>query len=461
MLGCTLPTEYALGTGPLKNIMTTATEVKEYPIEQLVVSEEFTIRTDKLDPLTVERYQESLDQLPPIDVFQIGEHLVLVDGFHRLEAFVNEGRDTIPANVHEGTKEDALAWAAWCNAKHGRPLSTGDMRKAADRLFNLGYSEEQVASLLGRSKEWVGKLKVGYEVKTALTLDDLPKDSTLELLYPAGPAMWAPLASLVQKRQWSQAELRDLVQRVSEDADTMRQVKDVYEGEAPENTPFTARELAMAERERVMAERAAEEQAARDAAEQAGESGSDSEAGEATPTPPAGPDTPNGHVATPPGPVTPAGVYTYPSASGDQWDEERMQAERERAQAASEEREQAMFLNAISELWAGLSWFVHEREYTPQQVALAIVENTEGTEAEEWADNADVYAKYLTDVSAHVAKLLSGEAVAEPQHEESEAADAGDEQPEESSEQSEEQEPATQEQPQGRKRGNRRGRGNK
>ena len=53
----------------------------------------------------------------------------LADGHYRVKAAraalsSREGPRTLPAEVHAGTKRDAILYAAGANAKHGQPLTS-------------------------------------------------------------------------------------------------------------------------------------------------------------------------------------------------------------------------------------------------------------------------------------------------------------------------------------------------
>jgi len=69
-----------------------------------------------LDAARVERYAETLDALPPVVVFDTGERLLLVDGYHRLAAARRRGLETVEAEVRLGSRHDALRYAATVGA---------------------------------------------------------------------------------------------------------------------------------------------------------------------------------------------------------------------------------------------------------------------------------------------------------------------------------------------------------
>lgn len=88
----------------------------------------------------IDEYCEAIKcgaKFPPITVFSNGVEYYLVDGFHRY--FANKkagGIDEIEAEVHEGTKRDAILHSASVNGTHGLRLTNQDKRKHVLVLLN-------------------------------------------------------------------------------------------------------------------------------------------------------------------------------------------------------------------------------------------------------------------------------------------------------------------------------------
>ena len=103
------------------------------------------IRTDggtqprgKIDDEVVQRYVEALKEratFPPITVYYDGEHYWLADGFHRLKAFRELKRKKVPAEVHQGSRREAILHAVGANAEHGLPRTREDVHRAIDTLL--------------------------------------------------------------------------------------------------------------------------------------------------------------------------------------------------------------------------------------------------------------------------------------------------------------------------------------
>lgn len=69
---------------------------------------------------------------PPIIVYFDGSKYWLADGFHRFLAAQRNDNATISANVHEGSRTDALKHALGANATNGIYRSNADKRNAAE-----------------------------------------------------------------------------------------------------------------------------------------------------------------------------------------------------------------------------------------------------------------------------------------------------------------------------------------
>jgi hypothetical protein len=92
----------------------------------------------ELDSATVARYAEHLKdggQLPPGVVFHDGKDYWAADLFHRWHAHERAGRKHMEVRVLEGTRRDAILYAAGCNAEHGLARSDEDKRKAVRTLL--------------------------------------------------------------------------------------------------------------------------------------------------------------------------------------------------------------------------------------------------------------------------------------------------------------------------------------
>lgn len=101
---------------------------------------------------TVQRYVDTLENLPPVHVVSVGRRFVLVDGFHRYYASNIRGCKTIQALVvKEGTLQDAQLVAACANQTHGLPRTNEDKRNAVRCAIKLmpEASDRAIGALVG------------------------------------------------------------------------------------------------------------------------------------------------------------------------------------------------------------------------------------------------------------------------------------------------------------------------
>src|SRR2546430_2154999 len=108
-------------------------EIVSIPVQDVRYVKELYPRLKPLDDV-VERYRNSIDLLPPIIVAHGG---VLVDGYHRWQAFVREGLETIPVvNLGSLTDAEIRRESISRNATHGQQLSQSEKRRLAGILWN-------------------------------------------------------------------------------------------------------------------------------------------------------------------------------------------------------------------------------------------------------------------------------------------------------------------------------------
>lgn len=97
--------------------------------------------------------------LPPIVVFFDGEKYWLGDGFHRTYAASAAGLSTIPADVRDGSRRDALLFSVSANASHGHRRTNDDKRRAVDIMLAdpewVRWSDGKIAGQCGVSAEMV------------------------------------------------------------------------------------------------------------------------------------------------------------------------------------------------------------------------------------------------------------------------------------------------------------------
>jgi hypothetical protein len=126
-------------------------ESTEIPLRDITLDQRLQPRA-ALDVETVEdyaaRYSEGAD-MPAVTLFHDGGIFWLADGFTRVAAAGKAGRDTISADVREGTYRDALLFAAAANAAHGLRRTNADKRRAVAMLLAdpecAGWPDREIA----------------------------------------------------------------------------------------------------------------------------------------------------------------------------------------------------------------------------------------------------------------------------------------------------------------------------
>lgn len=146
---------------------------------------EMSLRAIKVDTdlqsrvrTNMEVVQEYADEImrkgifPPVDVFFDGNDYWLTDGFHRYEAHIKAGQDSIRANVRPGTKHDALLFSVSANIKNPLRLTRDDRRKAVEMLLADSeyrkFSDAEIGRRCGVSGVHVGRLRQAFNERHAI-----------------------------------------------------------------------------------------------------------------------------------------------------------------------------------------------------------------------------------------------------------------------------------------------------
>lgn len=136
--------------------MTTTTLTK---LEQITIDTAIQLKARDIDSHTVGAYIEAISggaKLPPVVIYFDGQCHWLADGFHRVSAYRFLGVTEIDADVRDGTRQDALVFAAISNVANGRPMNQAEKREAGERLLKLtSWSDVEIARRLAVGKSSV------------------------------------------------------------------------------------------------------------------------------------------------------------------------------------------------------------------------------------------------------------------------------------------------------------------
>ena len=144
-------------------------EFKTLFIKDLLLDQKYQARS-RMDPQVIKDYEGLISEgveMPPIKVVSIQNQLYVVDGFHRVYAYRNQGRDRIEADVVDGNDRLALELAVSANQAHGLRRSNQDKTKAVEMVLDdlelMCESDRFIAKLCGVSPPFVGDIRTRLE----------------------------------------------------------------------------------------------------------------------------------------------------------------------------------------------------------------------------------------------------------------------------------------------------------
>lgn len=126
----------------------------EMAITRIVVDDTLNVRSDSIDQDAVDRYADDFDSLPPLSVFQVGDKVFLVDGWHRIYSAGKLKRAVVRVKVvGTGSLDDARDAADRANLQHGLPLTRAQRKEVCRRLHarHPKWSFRKLAKLMGVS----------------------------------------------------------------------------------------------------------------------------------------------------------------------------------------------------------------------------------------------------------------------------------------------------------------------
>jgi uncharacterized ParB-like nuclease family protein len=132
------------------------------------ISTDSTQTRAELNQAVISEYAEAYEQgieLPPIDVYYNGETpwYWLADGFHRVKAAQQIGRNSITASVHQGSQRDAILHAVGANESHGLRRTNADRRNAVRIMLQdpewSQWSDRDLAERCMVSHTFVNRLR--------------------------------------------------------------------------------------------------------------------------------------------------------------------------------------------------------------------------------------------------------------------------------------------------------------
>ncbi|MGO9373130.1 MAG: hypothetical protein ACLQBD_13625 [Syntrophobacteraceae bacterium] len=127
-------------------------DVREVSISDIVRDEKVQPRF-KMDPATVRKYAKAYKagvDMPPIQLAQVGNVKILVDGWHRVAALESNGEHRVQALVTKAKRKELPWLAALANSKHGKPLKRGEIKE----MFHPYMQAEKYLGEDGKPKSY-------------------------------------------------------------------------------------------------------------------------------------------------------------------------------------------------------------------------------------------------------------------------------------------------------------------
>jgi hypothetical protein len=130
----------------------------------------------EMRPETVNDYAEAMlddADFPPVILYHDGTDYWLGDGYHRVAAARKIERESIKAEVREGTARDAILCGVGANATHGLQRTQADKRQAIERLLRdpewARWSDRKIAEAAKVDHKTVAKVRreLSGEIPTA------------------------------------------------------------------------------------------------------------------------------------------------------------------------------------------------------------------------------------------------------------------------------------------------------
>ena len=197
--------------------------IQDLPIKKIERDESTQARVRTDDDVAGE-YAEVLENLPPPVVFFDGGKYWLGDGWHTVRAHELKRKKIVRCEVREGTRRDAIIYAAGANARHGLRRTNADKRRAIWLLLQhcRGWSNRQIADHCHVDHKTVGTLKQHMKIdsgeipQTIEVADAQPENVDLvDSLSPAERAAWEAMTPEEQQQTLKEAEADTLDERLA------------------------------------------------------------------------------------------------------------------------------------------------------------------------------------------------------------------------------------------------------
>lgn len=212
--------------------------------EDIVADDLFQMRAE-MSQEAVEEYAQAMRDgavFDPLDVFNTGGSLFVVDGFHRLAAAKLARMDEVRVRLHQGSRRDALIFALKANTgPRALRRTNADKRKAVMRALDdqefRAMSDRAIAEICGVGRDMVGYLRSQLSESDSSTrrvgMDGKERKSTRAKPAPVVSLVVAPPVSVPDESSEEEDEYeREFLERFPEpDPDREPTVYEIAEKE--------------------------------------------------------------------------------------------------------------------------------------------------------------------------------------------------------------------------------------
>lgn len=150
-------------------------KLEKIRLEKIKVDGDLQVR-DKINEAAVREYADVIrggGKMPPVTVFFDGKSYHLADGWHRFFAHKQAAFPEIEAEIHDGTRRDAILFALSANDKHGLRRTNADKRRSVLVLLEdfewSGWNNTKIAEVCGVSATFVDKIRKETNTPTPAT----------------------------------------------------------------------------------------------------------------------------------------------------------------------------------------------------------------------------------------------------------------------------------------------------
>ncbi|HEY7156067.1 MAG TPA: ParB N-terminal domain-containing protein, partial [Gemmataceae bacterium] len=189
---------------------------EELQIELIAADPELQPR-ESMCELTVEEYRkavENRDPLPPGVVYhdESQQKYWLADGFHRREARLRAGQKTMLVEIRQGTRRDALLYAAGANGVHGLGRTDADKRRQVLILLRDNewqeWSSNEIARHCRVSPTSVGRWRREHDESERASLSTVDSEQVRPSDGDSGAPETMPKVRTYKTRHGTTAKMR-------------------------------------------------------------------------------------------------------------------------------------------------------------------------------------------------------------------------------------------------------------